>query len=233
MSRLPNITHGRPNDERGFVHKTIGRIIGGGLSGITGGPVGIIKGAVEAAVRPTGQTQVQQIVSQPPLPLTGVPTGRCSTGFFLDPRTGQCQALAPVTQVPGFRGAVQRFLPGGETGFVDFGAARMGRFGAGLEPGIQPIQKRVCPTATVLGKDGLCYNRRDIRNSERAWPRGRRPLLTGGEMRCITIAAQAARKMQNKQKQLQDLGVLKKPTPRLRRKALPAVTHTYSHTDES
>jgi len=91
------------------------------------------------------------------------------------------------------------------------GEALMGRFGAGLVPGVRVTETAICPRGAVLGVDGLCYNRRDIANSQRMWPHGRRPLLTGGEMRCISIAAAAAKKLQNKQKQLISMGMLPKP----------------------
>jgi len=104
--------------------------------------------------------------------------------------------------------------------FDGFGEAQMGRFGAGLQPSVRESSTRVCPRGAVLAVDGLCYNRRDISNKERAWPRGRRPLLTGGEMRCISVASSAAKKLQRKQKQLEQLGLLKRPSRA--RRALPA-----------
>jgi len=99
--------------------------------------------------------------------------------------------------------------------------AVMGRFGAGFEPSVFMTDTRRCGRGAVLGVDGLCYNKRDLRNNERFWPRGRRPLLTGGEMRAISTASSAAKKLQRKQKQLESLGLLKRPAPRSRR-ALPA-----------
>lgn len=167
----------------------------------------------------------------------GAIPGRCPAGFTSGPR-GECvpQATfaptmmntAPATRtaiqdqvpVPGVMGAVQRFLPGGKTGFQDaFGEAVMGRYGAGLEPaGVQSVVFR-CPKGMVLGDDNICYDK-PLANAKRKWPRGRRPLLTGGEMRAISTAASAAGKLEKKQKQLQRLGMLKKPS-RPRPKALP------------
>jgi len=112
----------------------------------------------------------------------------------------------------------------GELGFAADPAAGvpvMGRFGAGFEPSVFMTDTRRCGRGAVLGVDGICYNKRDLRNSERFWPRGRRPLLTGGEMRAISTASSAAKKLQRKQKQLEGLGLLKKSAPRTRR-ALPA-----------
>jgi len=101
------------------------------------------------------------------------------------------------------------------------GEAVMGRFGPALQPGTKTTHFRFCPRGAVLGLDGLCYNRKDIRNTDRWWPRGRRPLLTGGEMRAISIASTAAKKLQRKEKQLRQLGLLKAPPARRRQKLLP------------
>jgi len=103
-----------------------------------------------------------------------------------------------------------------------------GQFGAGFEASIISREMRLCPPKTVLGVDGVCYNRRDLRNDERAWPRGRRPLLTGGEVRAISTASAAAKKLQRKQKQLQELGLLPKPQ-RARRALLPGHRATLTH----
>jgi len=88
---------------------------------------------------------------------------------------------------------------------------------------------RICPRGSVLGKDGLCYNKRDIPNSQREWPRGRRPLLTGGEMRCISVAASAAKKLQRKQKQLMAMGLLKRPASRRAARLAPGHHAHVSH----
>jgi len=224
----------------------------GAVGGIFGGPGGILGGAARGFIGGGGNGGR---VSQPQPgraialvnPVDAVPaqTG-CPPGFFL--QNGQCTQR--VVKTPGFRGGIERLLPGGRTGFQvsggaptaqavtappvtgDFGDAVMGQFGAALQPAIRMTDVRVCPRGTVLGMDGLCYNRRDIRNSERFWPRGRRPLLTGGEMRCITVAASAAKKLKTKTKQLETLGLLKKPAPRSR--ALPRghsarLAHTSEH----
>jgi len=108
------------------------------------------------------------------------------------------------------------------------GVAVMGRFGAGFEPSVVMTDTRRCGRGAVLGVDGLCYNRRDLRNSDRFWPRGRRPLLTGGEVRAISVASSAAKKLERKQKQLMELGLLKRPT-RSRRAAPPGHRATLTH----
>jgi len=224
---------GRPGDRRNFVHKRIFGAIGGAagalLSGgnpITGAIGGFGRGGRSSAPappirgRPIRPTRVEEALG-----LVGnqLFSASCEPGFFRD-RNGICQPLL-TPKVPGIVAGIQRLVPGGETGFQEFGAAVMGQFGAALEPGIRTMDTRVCPRGTVLGVDGLCYNHRDIKNSERAWPRGRRPLLTGGDMRCISVAASAAKKLERKTKQLQSLGMMKKPAPR--RRALPSGHHAH------
>ena len=63
----------------------------------------------------------------------------------------------------------------------------------------------------VLGRDNLCYNRGDIGNKDRKWPRGRKPLGTPGEMAALAKAASFGRRMEETVKRMQKLGVLKKP----------------------
>ena len=227
--------NGRPGDRRNFVHKRIFGAIGGAVGGLLGGgPLGAIGGAI------SGFTKRAAPVTTQPFPTTTVFPGsgrgfspfgaQCATGFTRD-SSGNCVPLrgAPV---PGVLGEIQRFLPFGQTGRTEFGAAVMGQFGAALEPGFRDTSTAVCPPGTVLGMDRLCYNKGDIKNKERAWPRGRKPLLTGGEMRCISIAAGAAKRLERKTKQLQSLGMLKKPSTS-RRRALPSGHHAHVAHDGS
>jgi len=233
----------RPGDVRNFVHKRIfggiKGLIGGLPSLITGNPIGFVAGGLRGFAG-GGSTSVPQVTSCPP--------GFINTGAGCVPR------FTPTSSQPG--GAVIPFEPRGATptGFfgrqgsvpqptpvqrefrTDLGMLAdpaagvpvMGRFGAGFEPSVIMTDTRRCGRGAVLGVDGICYNKRDLRNNERFWPRGRRPLLTGGEMRAISTASSAAKKLQRKQKQLETLGLLKKAAPRSRR-ALPA-GHTASLT---
>ena len=257
MNGLHGIQPNR-SDVRGFVHKRIGGAIVGGVKGfVRGGPTGVIGGAVGGFVaggapamskfqKRIARQQAERVARGQPA-LTG---GPCPPGFNRGPGGG---CIASVTAVPGLRGFVQRVIPGGETGFqvgslpVNGGGVRegfppfldgaeapgqatLGRFGAAMEPTVRTSQIRECERGMVLAVDGLCYNRRDVRNSERFWPRGRRPLLTGGEMRAISTAASAARKLQRKQKDLMELGLLPKPTARRRKGAVIGHKATLSHT---
>jgi len=217
----------RPGDVRGFVHKSfIGKFVGGIASKVIGSVpiVGGLGASIFDRLRGAGQSTV---------PIT---TG-CPPGFISTP-TGCVPRATVVLQqpIPGgaplFFGQDGQFAPPTraqrtirtEMGLeVDpaAGVPVMGRFGAGFEPSVFMTDTRRCGRGAVLGVDGICYNKRDLRNNERFWPRGRRPLLTGGEMRAISTASSAAKKLQRKQKQLESLGLLKRPAARSRR-ALPA-----------
>ena len=98
------------------------------------------------------------------------------------------------------------------------GNAVMGRYGAALTPGSRIIDRAVCLRGMVLGDDGVCYNRSQIKNSERMWPRGRRPLLSGGDMRAISIASRAASRLTRTAQRLQEIGLIQKPIVKARRK---------------
>ena len=227
-------------DERGFVHKRIFGGIKGALGGILGGPSGVLGGAARGFLGGGGPPAIvtpdsaggcprglQNNGRGQCVPLGTVDSaGGCPPGFT--PVAGFCRpkgALAarvttvfPQTAPPQDFG-IQGTGVGAEQQLLGFGEAVMGRFGAGLKPAFFSQQVRRCPRGAILGApeaDGtsLCYNRGQISNRQRAWPRGRRPLLTGGEMRAISIASSAANKLQRKQKQLQKLGMLKPPTAR-------------------
>lgn len=193
--------HVPPNEQRNFVHK---RILGAAIGFVTGGPGGAVGGALRGGGRPT-----QASIARGGLDLAS----RCAAkGRVPDPtRPGKCTIPGRVAR-PGIVGTVQRFLPGGATGFVEGGGeAVMGRFGAALVPGSEEVLTLDCLPGMVLGKDELCYNRRDIRNSDRKWPRGRRPLGTPGELAALAKAARFGRRMESTVKRMQSIGVLKKP----------------------
>lgn len=201
----------RPSDVRGFFHKKILGFVGG-----LGIPVVSQVAKTVRAILP-GNGGARAAVERFPGERNIAAAAPCPSGFRMV--RGQCVPIeGRGRDRPGIAPAVQRFLPGGRTGEFEFGEAVMGQYGAGLEPGVRETDTLICPRGTVLGTDDICYNRRDIRNDERKWPRGRRPLLTGGEMGCISTASAAAKKLQRKTKQLQGMGMLPKPS---RRRAAP------------
>ena len=229
---------------RGIVGGVTG-FIGGGPGGAIGGAVGgfVGGGAPAATVCPPGfdptaaggcqprSVKVRGVTGFLQRAIPGGATGFTTPfGQTVGRRLDVIQPRGvPVTPVPGIVGIGQRIIPGGATGFevqapavmptAAMGApglATLGRFGAAVEPTFRSSTIRDCPRGMVLAVDSLCYSRRDVRNSERFWPRGRRPLLTGGEMRAISTAASAAKKLQRKQKDLMKLGLLPKATARRR-----------------
>jgi len=228
-----------PNERRNFIHK---RLIGAVVGGITGGPGAALAGFA-AGGRKRSRTPAVFPVQRPSVAVPqsfGIPEPirrGLGTIFGASPRstreqcgargmafntgTGQCTPIAQEAPTPGPLGAVQRFFPGGATGFSPTGAgqALMGRYGAALSPWSVPTTRADCTfggtvRGMILGDDGNCYNRGSISNKERKWPRGRRPLLTGGEMRAISTAARAAGRLQRTTKRLQTLGMMKKTTRR-------------------
>jgi len=215
----------RPNDSRGFLHK---RLIGvlkrvafgaGGPKGVAAigsnlpGPLGELSRIGGSLLGGGGGAAPR--ICPPGTPGCGprqiTPTA-CPPGTIWDPQGGFC--VSPRSPFGGRQLADQ------------FGDAEAGRFGAGLVPASVSGITRRCPRGAVLGLDGLCYNKRDLRNGDRMWPRGTRPLLTGGDMRCIRIAARASNKLRTKTKQLQRMGMLPKPT----RRAVRALPGHHTHT---
>jgi hypothetical protein len=105
--------------------------------------------------------------------------------------------------------------PGGDPAITELqGDAVNGRYGVGMTAMQEERMYSVCLPGMVLGDDDICYDRKNIRNSDRMWPKGRPPLLTGGQRNAITIAARAGRQIETATKSLQKMGMLKKPAKR-------------------
>ena len=216
----------------GFIKKALGLV-----SKLAPGPIGTAISVVSSVI-PGGNRASAPPISQVPgrlpegRPVGGRGGGGCPPGF------PGCQ---PLVGTPGGGGCPRGTVPDptrpgvcvdpqSPLGRDVFGEAQMGLFGAGLVPEDVANVWRRCPPATVLGRDGLCYNKSSLNNKDRLYPRGTRPLLTGGEMKCIRVAARAAGKLETKTKQLRRMGMLKalprrSSAPRGRaRAALPAGT---------
>jgi len=136
---------------------------------------------------------------------SGGSAGPCPPPTVWDPNGGFC--VAPTSPLGADR------LGGG---------AIMGRFGAAVIPGSRISDIAVCPSGMALGKDGLCYDH--LPNRDRKYPKPRRPLLTGGEMRAISVASRAATKVKSNNKRLLKLGLLPKPA----RRSAPARHHHHT-----
>jgi len=230
---------------KGFIGGGVGGAVGGAVGGFVGG------GAPAAAVCPPGfdpsagggcvprRAKVKGLRGRIQRLLPGGETGFITPPAFSGRRldTIEPRLRDPGLPAPGVLPIFQRLIPGGETGLLEpvpptamqAGSATLGRFGAAVEPTFRSSTIRDCPRGMVLAVDSLCYSRRDVRNSERFWPRGRRPLLTGGEMRAISTAASAAKKLQRKQKDLMKLGLLPKATARRAPSRVPGHKATLEH----
>ncbi len=199
---------GKPGDERGFLHKKILGLIGT----VAPGPIGLAARALSggggkrtvprsATARPTLYSAEEQRRGKSiKFAEAGGEDRGCVFPWRRDPRTGDC-----------------RIYVGEESGRDRPRSERDGRgprSRGGVEPEVMTIRRSVCGRKEVLGDDGLCYHKTQISNRQRMWPRGRQPLLTGGEMRAIGIASRAGGKMERATKRLQRMGMMKKPSSR-------------------
>jgi len=233
---------GRPGDARGFLHKKlfkaavgigkrafaatpVGGIVTTGLGigrSVLGRSRGTVPRTLTARVTQFSAAEKEQgrqlkfggptTLSQPSA-FGGIPRGASGGGTFLpvgqETEDQRCSRLR--------RGDFQDQAEWQRTCGVaaGVGAAVMGRYGAALQPGSMMIDRAVCLRGMQLGDDGLCYNKSQITNKQRMWPAGRKPLLSGGDMRAIGIAARAGRRLEGATKRLQRLGMMKKPARRL------------------
>lgn len=228
---------GRLGDERGFVHKRLLGAVGGFLAG---GPAGAVSGFIRGGKQPAfqgiqrgvpGVAAIPQRASCPP-GFFETPAGGCQEKFIAGRILEAGQAIFPGAPGVNGGGVSLAAAPSLAADPVMMGEAVTGQFGAGFEPDVFSTTTRRCSRNHVLGSDGVCYNRRDLRNSERFWPRGRRPLMTGGDVRAISIANSAAKRLQKKQKQLEAMGMLKKKTCPKPKQLLPGHTVELAHASE-
>ena len=202
-----------PGERRNFVHN---RLIGGVKGFLSGGPVGAATGFISPRSNGSRVPAVGAKFTGGG-GLTNLQRSESARFAHLDiTQRGQC---FPWENEIGGR-CVIGDRAGRDIRAQDFevGNAVMGRYGAALQPGSKIIDRALCLPGMVLAKDGLCYNRSQIKNSERMWPRGRKPLLTGGEMRAISVASRAAGRLTRTAVKLQEIGLIKKPVARPRKK---------------
>jgi len=229
-----------PHDQRNFIHKSrFTRGITGAVRGfVTGGVQGALTGGVTGLVG-GGQPQPRMALNRPSTRTGGAPVARhrpsdrpgfraggnirraaaarrrtartlVSTAQPAGPsKQGRCPS--GTKRVRGLCVDIAAALPGGDplvTRALPAGAR--GPYG----PIIDVREVRICLPGDVLGRDGNCYNRKDISNKNREWPRGRRPLGTPGELAALAKAASFGRRMETTVKRMQKIGVLKKPARR-------------------
>jgi len=249
--------NGRPNDQRGFLHKKIfglaGKVAGLlpipgiistglGLLGGIGGPRTTTRRGRQiptGTFRPTPTAVIPRTFAPTKTFAESIPGGRQTSVPTLTnitrrapPRRPRPTGLVDIPDIPDVIGDLFNggngagpceeplvrdpvtgncLFPGSPAGAAAFeGNATLGQYGAGVVAGSVIRDIAVCPKKHVLGDDGVCY--KGLANRNRMYPKGRAPLLTGGEMRAITTAGRAAKKLEAKQKTLQRLGLMKKPT---------------------
>jgi len=182
--------------------------IGRGLAGfIPGG--GAITGALDAFRGRSGAGQG---------PGTSVATVGCPPGLINI--GGRCVDITAA--LPGGRPFTSDPIISAPAGRMPPSPMGSSRVGGGFAPEMVASTRSDCGPKHLLGWDGLCYPKRGFPNKDRMWPKGRAPLLTGGERNAITTANRAAKKIERTTKQLQRMGMIKKPNPR-RRIAAPAM----------
>lgn len=175
-----------------------GGLVAGGAGGLTGGglpglPTG---GGLNPCINILGRTICGSDILDR---LTGggsdsdnEPGARasCPPGFRVDSKTGTCVK-------EGAEGAIERMLPGGDTGVLgdQFGPAVIGGFGV---PAIVPAQVGTraradgsvgpilqCPRGAILGKDDLCYQKGSIPVSFRKWRPAAKPPMSAADARAL------------------------------------------------
>lgn len=200
---------GRPGDARGFLHKKLFGILGTAASVLPIPGAALIAKAARAVSGGGGGTPVSRA---PRIPWeAAIPGGRSLTGGGGPCRPGTVLAPSGHCVAPTSPFGVSQL--GGE--------ALVGRFGPAMVPGSVLRDVATCDRGMVLGKDGLCYDH--LPNRDRLYPRGRRPLLTGGDMKAISRARRAGNRLANAKSDLVAIGMLKPAGARRRKKkATPA-----------
>jgi len=193
----------RPNEtQRNATDMPVARLFGLGWGAIPG-IIDVISGGIEAIFGGGNGTVPGQpaSVANPPtpgfVPTTG--SGPCIPPYFRNSMTGLCE----LDLVPGPGG-------GGTGACRDNGHAHNGRIPPstlqGSSPFVESVATRHCGKGSVLGDNGLCYDKRTIPNSRRMWPKPTRPLGTSGEMNAVSIAAAFGKRLKGKEKSLKRLG---------------------------
>jgi len=223
-------TDGRPGDQRGFLHKSfVGKFVGGvAKKFISATPIGAaittglgVGSSIFGRARSRGQQAQKQLGLGAKFP--DLSTSLAPRSISLPTRIGPPQRAPcdfPLQRNPDGTCTEPTVDQFGRP--LGVGAAVMGRYGAALEPGSKIIDRAICLRGMQLGDDGLCYNKSQISNKQRMWPAGRKPLLSGGDMRAIGIASRAGRRLEGATKRLQRMGMMRKPASR---RALPAHAH--------
>lgn len=142
-------------------------------------------------------------IQLPPINIGG---GGGGTGLTADAFCPPPARIDPVTGVCGFflgsqAGPDPQFNGGGGGGAVG------GRLHTGDHaPQVVAVTTRRCLRGSVLGIDGICHSKREIRNSDRMYPKARRPLGTSGDMSAVRKAGVFANRLKRTEKTLNKVG---------------------------
>jgi len=175
----------------------VGGFVGGGIPGAIAGGIGSFGKKKGGGGQPIprfapGNVNPDRLTKKQRRDLGQLASGPCPRGTIMG--SGGC--VSPSSP----RGSA-------EAG----GAVVMGRFGAGYVPDQEMVLTRDCLPGDVLGRDNICYPKASLKNNERKYPRGTRPLGTPGEMAALRKAASFGRRMETTIKRMQKIGVIKKP----------------------
>jgi hypothetical protein len=210
-----------------FVHRrligAVGGLMGGG--GITGAVSGFMGGGGNGASKPMGGFGGQDSRCAPgsfyddrlgscrfiasvtaaeraggigslmlaanPLNLSGSP--KCIPPFRRNPLTGSCEIF--LGDRPGPDTMPTNGMANGHPGL----------HAGDHNPFTTEVQVRRCLPGHVLGVDNLCHSKRDIRNSDRKYPKPRRPLGTSGDLNAVTKATSFGRRLVANKKRIRRL----------------------------
>ena len=182
----------RPSESRGFVHRRIGGAIGGLL---TGGPVGALGGFLGGGnpVIPTGTTDFTSRMTRPS---GGGPP--CPGAWSVKGPDGSCIDLSALG--PGGRPALTSRDP--RANGMPFDPLMHHPH----EPFIDEVAVRRCGKGHVLSYQGLCVSKKELKNSDRMYPKPPRPLGTRSELKAVRVASSFGKRLKKNEKRLAKLG---------------------------
>ena len=74
------------------------------------------------------------------------------------------------------------------------------------EPFIDEVAVRRCGKGHVLSYQGLCVSKKELKNSDRMYPKPPRPLGTRSELKAVRVASSFGKRLKKNEKRLAKLG---------------------------
>lgn len=134
-----------------------------------------------------------------------IPSGNNPTPGLAPNASGDCPGAWSV-KVGGRCVNLGDLGPGGPPATTPLQSTPGGLHAGDHLPTVVASARRQCQKGSVLGTDGFCHRKRDIRNSDRAYPKPRRPLGTSGDLNAVTKASRFGRRLKANEKRLKKLG---------------------------